>query len=268
MSLRRKKKKSETSYIIGGVFLIFVTLIVAGALALYHIENKNIELDNLTLCPSSGPTGHLVILVDKTDPLNFTQKKSFQVLLEEIISNKIGPGELVSVFSLGEDYKSTAEPLISICNPGDARDKSELTSNIKRLVDRYENQFRLPMLQLAKELTSQEPAKLSPILEMIQLVSINGFRASGVDGPRRLILVSDMLHHTPNYSMYKNGYEYKKFLDTDYGRKMNVDLAGVQVELHYVLNTPKYQTRKHLKFWEDYFSNAGAHIVLVRPLEG
>lgn len=268
MSLRKKKNKNDAFYIIGSVLLIISTIIIAGGLSLYYLNNKGNEINSVTLCPSSGPSGHLVILVDKTDPLNFTQKKSFQVLLEEIISTKVEPGELVSVFALGEDHKATAEPLINLCNPGDAKDKSELTSNIKRLVDRYENQFRLPMLKLSQELTSQEPANYSPILEMIQLVSIDGFRKESVNGPRRLVLISDMLHHTPNYSMYKNNYDYKKFLDTDYGRKMNVDLAGVQVELHYVLNTPKYQTRKHLKFWEDYFSNAGARIILVRPLEG
>nr|WP_305910587.1 hypothetical protein [Methylomarinum sp. Ch1-1]MDP4523388.1 hypothetical protein [Methylomarinum sp. Ch1-1] len=193
----RKKKNRETKYIYGALFLFLMTIAIAGGGIAYYFINQGDQIDKVTLCPVSGSVGHVILLVDKTDPLNFTQKQAFQALLEEIVTRKVEIGELVSVFALGEDYKLTAEPLINICNPGNGRDKSELTSNIKRLVNRYESQFRLPMLNLANELTSQEPAKFSPILEMIQLASINGFRGSAVEGPRRLILVSDMMHNTP-----------------------------------------------------------------------
>jgi len=42
----------------------------------------------------------------------------------------------------------------------------------------------------------------------------------------------------------------------------------VEVELHYLMNAPQLQTKRNLKFWEDYFNKAGARIVAVRPLEG
>jgi len=34
------------------------------------------------------------------------------------------------------------------------------------------------------------------------------------------------------------------------------------------VNTPALQTRRNLKFWEDWFDRAGARIVRVDPLEG
>lgn len=266
MRLSKRQKSQERFYIVGGLLLLIV-LAGAGATA-YSLLGNVSSLDEKTLCPSSGPVGHTILLVDKTDPLNFTQKQAFHAILEDIVTRKVEPGVLLSVFVLGEDYTSTAKPLIDVCNPGDGRDKSEWTTNVKRLVHRYENSFRVPMMNLANELTSQVPAKQSPVLEMIQLVSINGFRAHAVEGPRRLILVSDMLHHTAGLSMYRGEYDYKSFVAHAYGRRMNSDLIGVEVELHYVLNAPNQQTRRHLKFWEDYFSNSGARIVSVRPLEG
>ncbi|SHL63156.1 hypothetical protein SAMN05216428_104132 [Nitrosospira sp. Nsp11] len=34
------------------------------------------------------------------------------------------------------------------------------------------------------------------------------------------------------------------------------DSAKLADELHYVMNTPRLQSRRHLKFWEDYFMDA------------
>ncbi|BAL23709.1 hypothetical protein [Azoarcus sp. KH32C] len=267
MRKSRIQARRERMYFVWGTVLLLVVALIAAA-AIYLQFTRSSEVDKTTLCPKSGPIGHVVLLVDKTDPLNFTQKQAFQALLEEIITQKVAPGELLSVFVLGEDYTASAIPLIELCNPGDGRGKSELTANVNRLKRQFEQQFRGPMLALANELQSQQPAKFSPVLEMIQLASINGFRARSAGGPHTLVLVSDMLHNTASFSMYKGDYDYKHFLESPYGRKMNTDLAGVEVELHYLLNTPNLQTRRHLKFWEEYFSNAGARIVSVRPLEG
>jgi hypothetical protein len=113
-----------------------------------------------------------------------------------------------------------------------------------------------------------EPAKNSPILEMIQIVGLNGFRKHDISGERRLFIMSDMLHNTPQFSMYRDRQEYLVFSDSDYGRKAHSELNGVDVELYYLINTPKLQTRRNLKFWEDYFDASGARIIKVRPLEG
>ncbi|MDR2689662.1 MAG: hypothetical protein LBB76_07895 [Azoarcus sp.] len=267
MRKSRLQARRDRLYFIWGSVL-FLAVAALAAAAFWYQFKLTPAIDAGSLCPASGPSGHIVLLVDKTDPLNFTQREAFQVLLEEIITRKTHAGELLSVFVLGEDYTASAKPLIELCNPGDGSDKSELTANVKRLRRQFEDKFRTPMLALADELQSQQPARSSPVLEMIQFVSINGFRRRDVHGPHRLILISDMLHNTANLSMYRSGYEHPAYLATDYGRKTTVDLNGVEVELHYILNNPSLQTRRHLKFWEDHFTHAGARIVSVRPLEG
>jgi hypothetical protein len=251
---------------IGVVALMLFVSVLAGVG--YYLWTRDSGLDRQTMCPKSGPIGHIVLMVDKTDPLNFSQKQAFLRLLEELVDQRVAPGWLVSVFVLGEDFREGAKPLVEICNPGSGEGKSELTANIAKLNAQFRERFREPLLKQADALISTTPSKGSPIIEMLQLVSINGFRRHAVKGPRRLIIVSDMLHKTPQLSMYQGIPDFDQFAATEYGRKMRAELDGVEVELHHVLNYPKLQNKRQLQFWENYFTRSGARLVAVRPMEG
>lgn len=267
MRKSRAAKKRQSKNVAVGVAALVFFLSALGGVAFY-LWTRDSGLDRETLCPKSGPTSHVILLVDKTDPLNFSQKQAFLRLLEELVDRRVGPGELVSVFVLGEDYREGSKPLVEVCNPGSGEGKSELTANIAKLNAQFRNRFREPLLKQADALISTTPAKNSPIFEMLQLVAINGFRKHAVNGPRRLIIVSDMLHKTPQLSMYQGLPDYEAFAASDYGRKMRTELDRVEVELHHVLNYPKLQTRKQLEFWQVFFTRSGARIIAVRPMEG
>lgn len=262
---RRAKQRRTLEIAFGLLALAVVIAVMAGAGYFYSTRPKELLAN---MCPDSGPLGHYVLLVDKTDPLSFTQKQAFAITLREIIEKRIPEGYLLSVFVLGEDFKDNAVPIVELCNPGTGSTKSEFTANLKKLRRQYEERFVGPLLSHANELQASQPAKASPIFEMLQLVGINGFRRNDVDGERRLIVMSDMLHNTPQFSMYKGPVDYAAFAESGYGKKNQLELRNVEVELHYLMNTPQLQTKRNLKFWEDYFNRAGARIVAVRPLEG
>ena len=265
----RHARKQRNMTIMLSIFIVVLLALVAAAVAYWTLSAEP-GLDKVTLCPEDGPRGHYVLLVDKTDPLNFTQKQAFAVTLNDIIEKRTPPGYLLSIFVLGDDFKASAEPLLELCNPGTGADKSRMTANLKRLRQQYEHKFVEPMRKQAEALVSTTPAKASPILEMIQLVGINGFRKHDIKGERRLIILSDMLQNTPELSMFRSpaDYDYAAFAATAYGRKTQTDLPGTDVELLYLLHTPKLQTRRNLLFWEDYFKKSGARVVAVQPLEG
>jgi hypothetical protein len=263
---RAARKRQVRNVAIGASALFFVAIAVAGAA--YYAISREPSVDQASLCPGKGPTGHVVLLVDKTDPLNFTQKQAFSRLLGDLVDRRVLPGELLSVFVLGEDYRESATPLVELCNPGTGEGKSILTANVVKLNAQFRDRFREPLLKQADVLISAAPSRTSPILEMVQLVAINGFRKHAVKGPHRLIVVSDMMHNTPSYSMYHGPFDYPLFRSSDYGRKVQTDLQGVEVEIHYILHSPKLQTRRQLKFWEDHFSSSGARVVAVTPMEG
>lgn len=264
---KRESERQRKQFFIASL----VTVAILGFVAWLIYEELNPPsppVDATTLCPANGPKGHYVLLVDKTDPLNFTQKEAFSVTLRELIEKRTPEGYLLSVFVLGEDFKENAKPLVELCNPGTGEGKSDFNANLKQLRRQYQERFLDPMLKQSDALLAAQPAKVSRIFEMLQLVSINAFRKHEVKGPRRLIMMSDMLHNTPEFSMYRGPVDYQAFSYSDYGRKSQLELRDVEVEIHYLMNTPKLQTKRNLKFWEDYFNNARARIVAVRPLEG
>lgn len=268
MAVKGKKAKArQTTHLVIGIAALVIVFVVTGGLINYNLT-KEPNISSTTLCPASGAKGHYVLLVDKTDPLNFTQKQAFSIFMEDLVRKKVPEGHLLSVFVLGEDFKATAEPLFELCNPGSGENVSELTGNVKWARRTYEEKFIKPFFSNTESLLGTKPATASPVLEMVQLVAINGFRKHDVKGERKLFLMSDMLHNSSAFSMYRSSPDYEEFAATDYGRKTKVDLRGVEVELYYLLNTPQLQTRRNLLFWEKYFTNSGARLTAVRPLEG
>lgn len=263
----RRAKGRQTQQIFIGVFCLAFFFAVLGA-AGYYFFAREPGPDKATLCPAKGPKGHYVLFVDKTDPLSFTQKQAFSVLLNDLVRKRLPEGYLLSVFVLGEDFKATAEPLVELCNPGSGENSSKWTSNVDWARRDYEQKFIKPLMLQAEALQGSKPAQASPIFEMLQLVAINGFRRQDVKGERRLILISDMLHNNGSFSMYRAAPDYSSFADTDYGRKTRADLQGVEAELYYLINTPQFQTRRNQKFWEEYFDKSGARLVEVFPLGG
>jgi hypothetical protein len=252
MRKSRASRRRRNRDILRGVLALVLCAAAAGGAA-YAWFTREVAVDRATLCPRSGPTGHVVVLVDKTDPLNFTQSAAFRRMFEDLVDHRVAPGHLMSVFALGE---------------GRGEGKSDLTANTRKLQVQFRERFRERLLEQTEALISAAPGRSSPIFEMLQLVAINAFRKHAVEGPRRLIIVSDMLHNTAGYSMYQGQPDFDAFAASDYGRRTGADLNGVEVELHYVLNAPRLQTRRQLLFWESWFRRSGARIAAVRPLEG
>ena len=264
---RRAKQRERRDTLVGLLAALVALAIVGGAAWFWHAA-KGTTLEAGSMCPLTGPKGHYVLLVDKTDPLTFTQNQAFERMLRELVARRTPPGYLLSVFVLGDDFKATAKPLIELCNPGTGAEASELTANPKQLRREYEERFIAPLMKESAALVSTTPAKNSPIFEMLQLVGINGFQAHDVKGERRLIVMSDMLHNTPQFTMYRGAVAWADFERTDYAKRAQAELPGVEVELHVLMNTPQLQTQRQVTFWEDWFDKAGAHVVAVQPMEG
>jgi hypothetical protein len=264
----RAARRRRQSHIAWGAAALVAALGVLAAAGWFWFGSRADRLDPATLCPASGPKGHVVLLVDRTDPLNFTQKQAFLAYLAEFGRGRVGEGELLSVFVLGGDLPAHARPVFALCNPGRGEGKSLWTANPERLRRQFEQKFSKPVAELAERLQTATAAPVSPIMEMLQLVAVNGFRAAAVEGPRRLYVVSDLLQNTPAFSHYRAEPDFAGFRETPLFAKVRTDLTGVEVELAYLLHNPERQTRRHAKFWEDYFRELGARVVAVRVLEG
>jgi hypothetical protein len=263
---RRAQAQRRREIAIGLAILLVIGVIVS--VVTYQFTHRSAGFDPDTLCPLAGPKGHYALLVDKTDPLTFTQRTALETLLGDLVERKIPEGYLVSVFVMGEDYKANAKPLVEICNPGTGEDKSELTANLKQLKRQYNKKFITPLMQQMQSMVSDQSGKYSPIFEMIQMVSLASFQRHAVKGEKRLLIISDLLHNTPELSLYRKVPNIEDFLSSDYGKRTYVNLQDVQIELYLLFNTPQYQSEELTEFWQSFFAKTGAIIASITPMPG
>jgi hypothetical protein len=85
---------------------------------------------------------------------------------------------------------------------------------------------------------------------------------------KRILLVSDMLHYTSQYSQYRQNSQFKEFNNSAYSLEVRPHLNGVNLEILYVVRARdrKLQNRGHIAFWEAFVSNAGGQVVRVKTI--
>ncbi|WP_460146737.1 hypothetical protein [Pseudomonas sp. S2_A02] len=259
---QKKKSRELIAAIVTGVIVVAVI-----SWFVWAYTERDIAPDKTTLCPASGPLGHYVILVDNTDPYRLIQREVFLQKIKTLATSKIPEGYLVSIYLLGADFTQNVRPVFERCNPGLGTDKTEFNSNAQRIKKRYQSGYIDPLLTMADSLLLKESSAQSPIFEMLKLVGV-GFERSNVQGPRTLIMFSDMIPNTKELMMYKGIPDFTVFNTTAYGQISRSDLKNVRVEIEMLKNKPEIQTGKLRLFWESYFDNSGATLASVRGMEG
>lgn len=235
------RSRQRTNIFLGSMSLLVVIGLVSGAV--WWWSQKKSGVDPVTLCPMSGPLGHNVLLIDKTDPFNLPQKAAFDLLVTHLVSKETPPGYLLSIYVLGDDFKAQTKPLVELCNPGDAKGHSELTENTKQLTRQYKDRFLKPVFEQSTELLNIPTAQESPILEMLQMVNLNSLQRHNVDGPKQLIVLSDLLQNSKQLNMYKSVPTFENFSLTSYAQKTKSSLADINVKVHLLQNAPALQKK-------------------------
>jgi hypothetical protein len=267
MARQTKLQKRKTrNNILFSVF--FFSVVVAGiASAVWWNLQRKPGLDPVTLCPAQGPSGQRVVLIDRTDPFNLAQKTSLDIFIKNLV-NDTPPGHLLSVYVLGDDFQANTKPLFELCNPGDGQDKSELTANLKALKQQYLKHFIEPMSSVSEGMMNAQPAKESPILEMLQLVNLNSIQKQKVNGEVRLYVLSDMLQNSKALTMYGKPVTFDTYAASYASSKLFVDFSQVTVEVHMVNNSPRTLNPLLLDFWKAYFEKAHVKSVSFHALSG
>src|SRR5208283_4909676 len=143
-SVRHRRKAGRDRL---GVALIAVAILLACGLfgISKYIQSKRPVLDNASMCPVDGPAGLIVLLVDTTDPLTTMQEADLKNQLRRL-KEATPKYYAIEVYTVSETKDGLLKPLgARVCNPGDGRDASELTSNPRLIKDKWEKRFSQPL---------------------------------------------------------------------------------------------------------------------------
>jgi hypothetical protein len=275
--------------------IILALALVAGILTFYwYTKSVQIELDSATLCPTTGPLGRTIVLIDASDPLTAEQQAHLARLLSDFRNPQtsreamsarglpggaryIEPHEQLLVYVLGQNFNELT-PLVSpVCNPGSNPNEwkfsDELTQGRAFAIQRWQ-QFETKVdSAIPKEVLSTSQ-RTSPILETIAMVVEKSapsaaVRASGQGGPTRLFIVSDMLQNSDGLSHFKGQLpNWDQFSRLSHFGEMSTDLVNVGISIIYLQRDKyaKFQTPQHYHWWIDMLGRMGAVVVSDDPV--
>jgi hypothetical protein len=257
---RRSKSTGVGPWLLGGVgALLLVGIVVFGAYS--SLTNRALDPENN--CPMDHYDSVTAVLIDLTDPVNPVQSAALKNALERI-KNSIPKYGRLEIYPLLPTKSSAISPIFAACNPGSGKDVSSFVTGNAELSDRiWKERFGQKIDAIITKIQQVPQEDNSPIFEGIQSVSVTAFDPplAVSSSHKTLVIVSDMLHYTPELSMYAGAPEFSKFGATQYFVRNKTDLHGADVDVYLIVR----ETRKNAQqpplyqFWVDYFeANQGS----------
>lgn len=236
-----------------------------GGLVAWFVHSPSRTLDERDCPTPAGPASNDVLVLDASDRLSDLQRDWVRGKLDRWAA-EVPRGGRARVFTLGE----VKEPLkrdFDRCNPGDGRSESWLTANPVRLRKRWDEAFARPLREALPLEDSTQPA--SPLVEAIQRASVSAGLEPGFEPPRRLTIVSDLMQHSPAYSMYASGCADPEATLGANARRWSADLTGVAVTLLLVPREgPSCSPEALVRWWRHVLERgmkAEVHVIEVAP---
>lgn len=242
------------------LFAVVAVLVLGGAIfagwMLYAQKSADEQIDRASYCPKSGPTHVLAVLVDRTDGINETQAEN----LKTLISNWAAEVPKNGAFRVYEvkPGSSMATPFLSICNPGDEDEASAWTSNVRKISKRYREMFAGKVEELVAGMQTDQKADSSPIMEAVRDISVREFAGKEVAG--RFMIVSDLMQHGGEFSLYRAVPDLTGFRQSPYGRKVDGNLRNVETAVFLLRSSSEKQTSEVVQFWLEWLALQGADV--------
>ena len=265
----KRKSKSNAGAIIGGTLLLLVSGSVASAIGYFYYQASNREaIDPKTNCPVNGPKEIKALLIDTTDPITEKTLIDARNKFKAEASSTIQHG-LIEIYGLTEQA-GKLELMFSGCNPGDKNTVDDWTGN-KRLQQRkWDEAFGKPLEEIEGKIDQGQGGNQSPIMAGIQNIKLRAFdQYKDLDVPKELIVMSDMIEHTPLYSQYKLGLEYETYRKSPAYRDFRTNLEGVDFSVWYIdRGIERFSGLEHMEFWANWVSDNNGNWSRAIKLEG
>lgn len=270
----RRREISDGSLeqnVLGGLLLIVVAVVAVSCFIYFKGEkDKRADIDSTTFCQLSTLPESTVVVIDHTDSINPTQRVAIENRLWDI-AREVKKNGSIKLFSVAKVDNKVLSPEIDLCNPGTDKEANELTENKKFVKKKYEEKFKKPLNELLNTLFDAPKASQSPIMEALQSVVVTSFIGGKNEAKiKKIILVSDLLEHTGEFSIYRGIPEFTGYKKHPHWQKVKSDMSGIEVTIFFLHRDgeEKLQTSALRNFWVEYLEAQGASVTRFVPIEG
>ncbi len=249
------KKKKQKDWIGAGLILASATVVISGLIAFLYFKSQDTAAKNCT-----------VVLLDVTDNLTLQEKQAVMNNFQDLVL-QAAPNTSFEVFRVQDISGSLLAPVGGAFNQvqGSA-EANPLVSNPQQQRKIWLDDFKQPLMEALETAISAESADRSPIMESVQSVALTTLLIPQAKGaPRRLILVSDLLQHTDEFSFYKGIPQFQSLANNPNYAKLKTNLTGVDVEL-WVLRNRTADATALADLWRRVIFDQGGNVSKIVPI--
>jgi len=253
------------------VISIGVALIVAIAAIGGYLKFGERSTNRETGCPVDQYDSITAVLVDLTDSISPVQAAALRNALLKIRDEIPKLGRL-EIYPLRPLVTSTLEPLFAGCSPGSGHEVDSSIYGNPELADRlWRIKFADEIDVVIKSLRTVEPQNTSPLFEGIQSVAVTAFGdpLSATAQSKRLIIISDMIHHTSQLSLYSGAPDFGALKKTPYYPTIKPQLHDADTEIFLIVRDTKHNVQRPplFKFWVEYIDAGDGYLSHWEPLQ-
>ncbi|WP_143435552.1 hypothetical protein [Henriciella aquimarina] len=199
---------------------------------------------------------HTVLLIDQSDPFNPNDLGWVNAFIDSEARTLPRFGRITVVTPNSEDPYD-ARIVYSHCSPGAAQDANPILQNPRMIEDTWRETFYEPMSKEVETALTDTRQPSSPLFEAVYSIADRAdFQASR--GDRRIILISDLMQHSDEFSFYRTGTDKAAFAETRLADRVP-DMEGVEIVARVVPRQEYDLPMSDVKrFWRDYFDRTGA----------
>lgn len=253
MPRRRRRRNSAT------IWRGAILAMVSGTIALFATAAfmQPPTLDEATGCRlDRKDPAHTVLLIDQSDPFAENDLGWVTDLLEAEARALPRHGRLTVIVP---DAARPHEPDVrfSACTPGSAADANPVFQNPAMIEAAWTNDFHAPLKTEVTAVLRDKSAPESPLMETLYAVADRAdFQPARKN--RRIVIVSDLMQHSADFSFYRSGADWDAFGTTRLAATLP-DMDGVTVAARVVPRQEYDLPLSEVKaFWRDWFGAAGA----------
>lgn len=252
---------------IPGILLLIAAVAITGFLCRTFLQDKA-HKETLNGNCKIDPDFVTAVLIDDTDPISIERDEAAAFILK--LAEDAPRYSRFVLYRLSESsFENGGKPVPAqeTCNPFGKTDRADFLKEDKTELKRERDKFLREIKKITEALLNVKEKPYSPIMEGIHSVAVAEFFSLKSEAKRHLVIVSDMMQNTKDFSMFskKQQKDFERFKRRPYYRRIKTKaLENAQVSVFELVRNSEAQNDDIVLFWKDYFNDQKAEADFVR----